>query len=563
MPLYGLLKRQHKEYDADLFAELQDLYVGGYEIQKRAKNYLPRLANEHALQHEDRCRSAAYLPYLGQIVDQLNAWLFGDGLTVLPAADAEDPETPGEMPDQAFYGELAKDANLAGRGFVDMMRATVPEALIKRRAIVGVDLPKANPDDQIVSEADEKELGLDRAYLVDIPIESLINWDRNADGSFKWAVLNRVSQPQLGPLEPSDLIVEEFKIWRTDTDGVVVWEVYRIAYQPKRPPNPLKTDVPLVESGSTSFAEIPIAELCLPEGLWVGNKIGPVVKEHWQRRSHLNASENKSLYEVPVVNLGSEIGAPHEAMPSAAQQNPNRGNDPIGRFSANGALVLGENDKFGFFGPSGVAFKIVDEQLASLKDEIFRVVHLMAASVSNNKAAALGRSGLAKHEDKNDTAIVLGAIGDEVRHFATRIYTIISDARGEDVVWHAKGLEDYESDDRAQVLAEALQVDAIGIPSPTFKAGYKTRLAFKLEPGLPPDTQATIRGEIHDGVQHEGEMHDLMQEAAKATAAAQRDGAGDVPPPGGSQQRPPPTPGRPSGGPPGKQRKRPHADARR
>ena len=516
MPLYGLLKRTHADYDGELYAELEDLYEGGYQIAKNAKKYLPRLANEHVDMHGDRCKSASYMPYMGQIVDQLTAWLFTDELTVQAAPDAENPDTPGELPDVDFYGAFASDADLTGVSFSDMVQRIAPMALLKRRALVGVDFPKIQDDvlRDLASLADEDKLGAGRAYLYSIPIEQLINWDRHTDGTFKWVILNRITQPQAGPLEPADTIVEEFKVWTLSPLGKAHWDVFRIAYDPKKVPKD-KTEVPLVESGETIFAHIPIVEIELSKGLWVGNKIGTMVKEHFQRRSTLIASELRSLYEIPVVKFGPEIGAAQGEIPSVIQQNPGRGMDPVEQFMRKGFVPIGAGDDLKFVGPSGAAYAIVDSELADLKDEIFRVVHLMAASVSNNKSAALGRSGLAKQQDKLDTAIVLTAIGSDLRRFALRVYGLISAARSEDVVWHAKGLDDYESEDRELLLEEAMQVDAINIPSPTFKTAYKTALAFKLQPNMPPETQETVRDEIKDGVQHEDDIHQLTQEASK------------------------------------------------
>ena len=138
----------------------------------------------------------------------------------------------------------------------------------------------------------------------------------------------------------------------------------------------------------------------------------------------------------------------------------------------------------------------------------------MAASVSNNKSAALGRSGLAKQEDHRDTAIVLTAIGAIGRRFCVRLYDTIAQARGDDAIWQAKGFAEYVTEDRDQLIAEAQGLDAIDIPSPTWKAAYKTEVALKLTPGLTSEVQATVRKEIADGVGHEEELRGLMREAS-------------------------------------------------
>lgn len=514
MPRYSLLKRQHAEYDAELYNELELLYEGGYAIIRQAATILRRGVDEPPALHKERCENASYIPYLGQIVDQLTSWLFTDPLQIVPAADAENPDTPGELPDAAFYGMFASDADRAGTSFADMLRQSVSCALLKRRAIIGVDCPKVDPEtaETFRSAADEKSAGADRAYLYDVPVEQLINWGKNADKSFAWAVINTLSQPQAGPLEPSDTIVEEFKCWTMTAAGTAHWDLYRIEYAPDKPPAD-DADVLLADEGETRFRSIPLAQVELPKGLWVGNKIGPLAREHFRERSRLMSSEAKSLDEIPLIQLGPEIGAIGGAVPSERQENPGRGDETAAGWKRRGYAVLGTGDSMKFIGPSGVAFALKNQQLGELKDEIFRVVHLMAASVSNNKSAALGRSGLAKQEDKNDTAIVLEAVGAFFRKLGLDLHALVSEARTDKVVWQAKGLANYESIDREQLLAEAMAVDTIDIPSPTWKIAYKSQIAMLLAEGLPPETQAAIRAEIVEGVGHEEDLRCLMRDA--------------------------------------------------
>ena len=534
MPTYGTLCRTHAEYDAELFEELELLYEGGYAILRDAKKILRRGSDEHPNLHEERCANASYIPYLGQIVDQLTSWLFTDEIQVQPAADAADPNTPGELPDEEFYGAFASDADRTGLSFADMLRAAVPRALLLRRALIGVDLPRIDPveAETFRSAADERIAGADRAYLYDVPAEQLINWDKRDDGTLKWAVLRSKTQPQAGPLDPAETVVDEFRIWTLDgPEGTARWEVYRVEYPPGEPPQ-AKDDVPLVDGGETPFTRIPIIELELPKGLWVGNKIGPLCREHFRERSRLMSSEAKSLDEIPVIKQGPEIGGVGAAMPSDLQQNPNRGISAAQSWKQKGYTVLGAGDEFDFKGPSGIAFTLKNQQLGELKDEIFRVVHLMAASVSNNKSAALGRSGLAKQEDKADTAIVLTALGSYVLRFGIRLYDTVAQGRGDDVVWGAKGLSEYAAEDRATLIQEASQLDTVDIPSPTWKAAYKTEVALKLTPGLRPEEQATVRAEIKDGTEHENDLRALMRGAGAPGAGDDSRLPPGAPPPG-------------------------------
>ena len=86
---YVILKRQHAACDPNLMQELSDLYAGGYQIRRRAREYLPKMRAETFDQYEERLREASYLGYLGQIIDFFAANLFSQELSIKPPADAD------------------------------------------------------------------------------------------------------------------------------------------------------------------------------------------------------------------------------------------------------------------------------------------------------------------------------------------------------------------------------------------------------------------------------------------------------------------------------------------
>ena len=125
---------------------------------------------------------------------------------------------------------------------------------------------------------------------------------------------------------------------------------------------------------------------------------------------------------------------------------------------------------------------------------------------------ALGRAAASKAEDRSATEVVLAAYGALVRDFAKRVYECVSSSRGEAVVWTPHGLDKFELEDRDAVLKEALAVDAVSIPSATFRKLYKTKLAFALLGNVPPETQHVIQKEIEEGVEAEVELRDAASE---------------------------------------------------
>ena len=545
---YGTLKQTHPSYSERLFRELEDLYVGGYQIMRRAADYLPKLVNEERPRYDERCSCAAYMPYFGTIVDQFASDLFGQPLSVKAAADAENPQTPGDPPDKTFYPAFEKNCDTRSTAFVDLMKAVLTTALKQRVAIVCVDAPNTGLIDA-ASLADEDNAGARNFYCYEVPPAQLIDWEEDDLGEFQWATLRTKERPRESPSLTRDRIVETFTVW-TFGDSKASWARYQITYTEQKPPKDTDT-VRLVDGGTSSFARIPLLRLRLPDGLWVGNKIGPLAREHFQRRSALVSAENRNLTSIAVAKLGSEITAPGDAMPSEVQQDPGRA-EKLGRaLSGKGYLVLGADDEVDFAEPKAHAYEIIDRQLDSLREAMYQVNHQMAASVKPT-GSALGRSGLSKQKDQDSTDKVLRALGQFVRQFAVKVYETISKARGEDVVWSAHGLDSYENEDRLVLVQEAQAVSQIvsGIQSETFHVEYESDMARKLKPGLPPETQVQIREEIQESVKAKLDL-------VKTQQKVQKDQLLNPPAPGspGAPAAPggfPPKPGMPTGGAPAK-----------
>lgn len=517
---YAVLKQTNPDYDGALLEQIEDLYIGGFRIIKKARKYLVKLVNEHSKRYSERCETASYQPYFGQIVDQFTSDVFGQPLSVKPAADADNPNTPGEVPDKDYYSAFEKDCDNEGTLFVDLMVDCLRTALKKRHAIVAYDAPKPDEESAIVSQADEEAQGLRRIYAYEVPVEALIDWKCKKGGrrlgkrgatEFEWAVLNTVEQERETPADTRDTITETFLLWTLPEGGNAHWARYVISYKADNKPQP-ETPVPLKEEGNSGFKHIPLLRLELSEGLWVGNKIGPQAREHWQRRSGLIGAQARSLVAIPYVKRGPQLGA-GGVIPSEDAQNPYRGSRPVDTFNNEGWIPLDYQDEIGFAEPKGSCYELIHKQLDELKEAMFAVNHQMAAGIRPT-GHALGRSGLSKQKDEDATSRVLRALGHEMRQFAVRIYDAISEARGEDTHWTPHGLDGYDSEDRLEVIQEGIAIDQIPIRSPTFRKVHKRVIAGKLlRNSVDPETMSTINSEIEDEVDEDVEQEGLMRDA--------------------------------------------------
>lgn len=512
--MYGRLTQTHPDYDPKLLEKIEDLYVGGFRIVRKAKTYLLQLPREHTVSYDARCNAvASYQPYFGTIVDQFAADLFGQPLEMVAAADANNPNTPGDLPDKTYYPAFARDCDKAGTPFADMMKNAMTTALKKRCALICVDAPKPDPTQPPpVNKAEEEARGATDLYVYELPVEQLIDWKLGDQGRYEWAIVAKKERERANPMATRDDITETFDVW-TMSGGVAVWDRFSITYDPNKGKKPIaETPVPRVDGGRTEFSRIPILRFELPEGLWVGNKIGPQALEHYQRRSLLLSAEGDSLVTIPFVKLGSELGPPTGDLPAEVQQNPARGDNLLGEFRSRGFLTLGADDSIEFAEPTGKAYEIVDKQLDGLREAMFSVNHQMAASIRPT-GHALGRSGLSKQKDEDATARVLRELGRLLKNFARTVYDTISSARKETVIWAAHGLDGYEAEDREQVLEESVALDTVQIPSVTFRKTHKKMIAKRLLKGQDSATLAQIDTEIDEGVEAEQEIRDLADEA--------------------------------------------------
>lgn len=515
---YGKLRQRHPDYDVDRMTELHDLHAGGYQIAKRVKDYLPPLVNEHSERTKERRGCVAYINYFGQVVEQFTSDLFAQPMTVQPAPDADDSATPGDLPDEDFYNEFESDCDMEGTAFIDLMKMTITQALVQRTAYVCLDAA-ADGDEEPETRADEEARGLGRIYAYAVSPRAVIDWKvARGKRDLDWAVVCDVSQERDTPEDVRGEVTETFTVWTMVGEGDArraVWTRYTFRYDPRTPPKPEDTPQE-TKDGATSFRRLPLMRMVLPKGLWIGNKAGPPQKEHWQRRSALVSAENRSLVAIPFVKRGPEVGEVGGAQPSDTQGNPTRGSDPVGRSKRAGWVEIGSDDEIGFAEPEGKCYALTSKELDELKDEIFRVVHQMAASVRPS-AGQLGRSAASKQQDGKATALVLRALGHEVRTFGVRIYDAIAEARGEDVVWTPSGLDNYEVIDRESVLEEAISIPQVveAVPSETFHRLYVQQIAEKLMTGIDPRTLGTMKDELEKGIKDQRELSSMVLDAKK------------------------------------------------
>lgn len=518
----GTLRKKNRHYRGELWDRLEILWEGGWEMERNAHLFIVQAPMEKPEYYEWRCKMTSYINFLARLVGYLTGSLFHESLVVTPEPKAKG-ELPPPPPDAPFYQAFGKDCDTRGTDFSQFVRAEmVTKALVYQRALVQVDLPQAKmmPDGSPpLTLEHENQLGNRRAYLVPIDVRAMTNWKKDAQGNFEWCVIHKRDEDTSDPFALDGTYWHEFKVWqrRGGVVGFTILRTPRIKNENELTDN---TDLEVVQPfRPTSFARIPIIDFELPKALWAGNQAGPLCQEHFRRRSDLMGSLCRNLVEIAYVKLGPQIPAVRGALPSDKAADQNRGDDIHGQLAAKGNLVLDAQDEVGYAGPTGAGHEIARAELKDTREEIFASLNAMALQLENS-AAAVGRSGDSKAEDRSAMETLLTFLVDQTREAAQKVMAMVDEVRRDNVgAWVASGLSTFDSEDRDELVAEAGDLELVRIPSPTWKRLYMTKVALSTVPKASPEQKKAIEDELQRNITDEQVAMDPIEQAQRMSEA--------------------------------------------
>jgi len=462
----GLLNQRHPSYDAALWCRLRDLYEGGDRLMGRVAEYLPRRPKEPPPLWKDRQGRAVYTNYLGSIIDFFVAWLFSS-----PPEFTAEPDAPDWYPEVFF-----RDADRGGSDFASMLREVITDALITRTGYLLVDMPPM-PMEQPRSRAEETDLGLDRAYLVQHPASAVLDWELDERGRYAWAVIHTTHRRRAGLEGQRDKLTHRWTYWDQESYRVFEAEVKLEDGVPEELRD--EDDAKEVRGGPHSFGEVPLVALELPAALWAANKLESQARAHLRAESGEDWALEQGAYEMPVLFTNT----PAEDITVGE-----------GYF-----LRLGPEDKVEMVGHSGKAFEALRQRQVALRQEMYRVVHQMALSVDQS-ASQMRASGESKRWDASSTEVVLGRLGEAVIETAKRVLDLVAKGRKEQLSWTVQGFDTFDVESLEATVGAANLVHLLDIPSPTFRREHLKRVALRAVDDAPPDVKAAIKREIDEAV---------------------------------------------------------------
>lgn len=457
---FKFFKVTHPDYDPSYWARCKALYTGGKELLRNDKvlcDVFPRHMSEAERIYDERKQRAYYLPYAGAIVDMMVSELFAEQLAM-----ASEP-----APD-AFYDEFYEDVSQPGGkvvSFNDFLKQQVLSALICKRSWSLVDLPKqdgAEPQ----SLAEQEATDALRAYACIVDPESVKDWEMTGDGVLKWVLLGFEKAPRNDLKSKRNMVTLEF-VHYTQTE----WTKYEVTYdREKHPDGPNDNDlVPAVAGGPITIGRVPLSVMELPDGLWAMGKLESLAAAHMNKTNALAWAEYKTLFP-PLVHFGGPV-----ELDNPISENPNRATSQV--YGPGHIVEMAAGDRMEYLAPRADVFSAAMQDLAVLRDEMYRVTHHMAQSIDNS-AAALQRSADSKQVDQAMTAIVLKALAQIITRHAIDVYELVGLVRGDgEIDWTCKGMDQFGTTPVADQLQQAQTLDLISIPSATFQILYKSKLA--------------------------------------------------------------------------------------
>jgi hypothetical protein len=508
---YGTFKSRNPEYEqygkprdgdqSSLWEQLAALAAGGVQLLRNKRvmhDVFPRHTVEHEKVYEERQRRALYVGYANHVTGYLLAHLFSQSISmeIDSGETGEDGKPKPGKPTDAFYEDFAEDVSEPGgkkQSLNELLKEQIKTGMVKRRAWTLVDLPKPRVDanaETAASRADQEKAGDLDAYAVALDPECVLDWEFDRTGALLWLLMVNATQKRAGLEGNRNMRREEYTFYDQAGWARYVF-VYDVTKHPNGPPDDTAPSEP-VESDTYQFKAVPVVPLELPDNLWLMNLIASAAISHFNLRSALNWAENKALFPQPFfAKAKREKGE----VPVGIAADESRGTSQT---MGVGYMLEGvQGDTFEYVGPDCAPFEFAGEDLAALRDEMYRVVTVMAQSV-DNKGAALKRSGESKKQDTAAMAIVLEAYGDYVREHAQDVYEMIERGRGDQPqAWCPRGQEKFDDVDSATLLDEALTISTLDVPSATFKVEYTMSVVTRwLGDRGDDDMLAKIRDEL-------------------------------------------------------------------
>lgn len=446
MPEYKQLSQRHPCYSHDQWEIYEGLYKGGQELQELASKLLPALSVESPRQYQDRMAQAlqAFEPHIATCVDQARNQLFTSPFSI--------QSLDGQQLDP-FWADFQESCSSNGGSLDSFAADRFTQALIYGRSYWLVKFP-SKQNQEPLSKAEWLERDLGRAWLQPLCIESVLNWDQDANGDLSWVTIHHKRSFQADPFSPS-MMEETFQVFTRETVST-----FQIQYDSKNAPKP-NTEVPLISTETHGLGQVPLVCLNLEErDLALMPRGYQSQIHHWNLASGLSLATVRTC--VPMTIIKTDV------------------KEQISKMGDYGT-VIGIDDSISLLTPDAASFEFQLNRLNNIKEQIFALCHF--SSGNTNEPRERARSGYAREIDSSLTEVALKTFGLLVKEAIERTLNLIAIGRGESPRFDVTGLDSFTVAIKGMTIESAEKLLAMDLPD-SFKREVKKVLRQKVLPGL-------------------------------------------------------------------------------
>lgn len=524
MATYKELMICNKDYDGEAIIKNDLLHEGGIAMSNNAGLFLEQAESEGDEFYNIRLKTA-FDPIYANVLDRIKSLLFSKPLSIVSSADSNNPATVSKPLDKKiiqFLHEFEKNCDGRGTSFHNFCKKSFEVALRHGRAITMVDYPRIADEYKNKNISDQLTSGELKGYLINIPLISVLDWERNELGDLVWIKIFTKNEHRDAPLAPLMCLYR----WITLSMGaeeVIVVNVYQKDINLDQDQKLQDEDViPQLPEAKTTFKTLNTVELSITPGLALGNVIAPAVEQLFVIDSYINAGTIKNTISLPIYKAGNNLQTPHDGRRAVniVQMDPNRFKAPQTMQQDRGWHVIGKDDSVEILETEGKAIATLQEQRKVIIERINAAAHQVAQNIMSRGQQA--QSAAAKQEDRRDTEIVLNEYKLEVESYAVKIIILLLQLiKQNHIELHVEGLNVEDDIDRKDILEEVVAYGSFP-DSEIFKINFEYSHALDLlTDDLSDDDKKEMRKQIERSVRKKINAPELQVENKAVSAASQ------------------------------------------
>jgi hypothetical protein len=424
---------------------LELLREAGFRLKENAFLFLPQGTVETKNRYNVRLKRFVPCPFLADGIGHYVSTIEGQAIAIDGATDQSAIEA---------LTQFREDADRQGNTLNAVLATLADDLLTFGCCFVAHELPRPSG---ALTWMEQRNNGDLEAYLTRYSPRDVVNWEEDDDGlvwiSFQFEVI-------LGGKGTKRTIVYS----RLDYS---VFEQREEQWQ-------------LVENGQhahADLAKVPVWRAITKPQYWLGDKAAASC-EQWQRIcSQMEEALEAVNLAIPVVT----------GMTFDDSQ-----------LVADGATLVNlpePNAKFGWSAPDGNGIAFAQQELLSLREEIYRTLHLQSMGTEASATAAKA-SGESKRADRQPSLKILNGLCSVLRPIAQQAaQRLLVLQNFGDVPISVRGLS-FADDASQEMLGLSQIAQTLDVPSPTFRRELAKRTVSAFVPNLPEQTAKAIIDEL-------------------------------------------------------------------